>query len=296
MAVANGTQVTQAAGSVIPAFGQCALGVDVYGTLTGTYTNVIPAGSLTTSQGNSSEDASAELTISLLANLQVTKVASATSTLPSQTRVFTVTVVNLGPSPVTGAPFTDTMAGMTIVGAVVLTTGGGGSVTSMITSTTSINATMTLPVNGSVSYRIIGLPSSYNGFVTNTATALPPAGVNDANLSNNTASVSVYVQPAANLSVSKTNFTNSISGATPTIYTIIFANAGLSAADGAVVKDTPSAGLICTALTCNATGGASCGGMSLASFLSAGGHILPSLPAGSTVTVQLTCSTPLTGL
>ncbi|NJR41892.1 MAG: hypothetical protein HC767_03780 [Akkermansiaceae bacterium] len=240
---------------MIPAFGQCALGVDVYGTLTGTYTNVIPAGSLTTSQGNSSEDASAELTISLLANLQVTKVASATSTLPSQTRVFTVTVVNLGPSPVTGAPFTDTMAGMTIVGAVVLTTGGGGSVTSMITSTTSINATMTLPVNGSVSYRIIGLPSSYNGFVTNTATALPPAGVNDANLSNNTASVSVYVQPAANLSVSKTNFTNSISGATPTIYTIIFANAGLSAADGAVVKDTPSAGLICTALTCNATGG-----------------------------------------
>lgn len=293
-ATANSNSVTQALNTQIGPFGQCALGVDVYGTATGVYTNSIPVGSLSTNLGANTAAATATLTISLLADLRVTKVASATNTLPSQTQVFTVTVVNLGPSAVTGAPFTDTLAGWTIVGAVTRT-GAGGGTASFTTTTTSINASMTLPVSGSVSFRVVALPSTYNGFITNTAVAQPPAGTGDANPNNNNATVTVLVNPAANLSVSKTNGVTSFSGAVTTVYTVTFANAGLSAADGARVKDTPSSGLVCGSLTCTPAGGADCGGMTIASFLSAGGHILPSLPANSTVTVALSCRTSLTG-
>ena len=293
-ATANSNSVTLPVNTQIPAFGQCSLGVDVYGTATGTYTNTIPAGSLTTSLGTNTSAVTATLTISLLADLRVTKVANNTATLPSQTTVFTVTVANLGPSAVTGAPLTDTLSGWAITGSVIGTGAGAGTAT-FTTSTTSINASMTLPVNGSVSFRVVALPSIFNGFITNTAIAQPPAGTVDANPFNNNATVTVFINPAAALSVSKSNGTNTIAGGATTVYTITFANAGLSAADGAIVKDTPSAGLICGALTCNETGGASCGGMTIASFLSAGGQILPSLPANSTVTVLLSCRSPLTG-
>ena len=293
-ATANSNSVTQALNSIIPAFGQCALGVDVYGTATGVYVNTITVGSLTTDLGNNTAATTATLTVSLLADLQVTKVASATNTLPFQTQVFTVTVVNLGPSAVTGASFTDTLSGWTIVGTVTRTGAGGGTAT-FTTTTTSINASMTLPINGSVSFRVVALPSTYNGFITNTAAAQPPAGTGDANPNNNNATVTVLVNPAANLSVSKTNGVSSFSGAVTTVYTVTFANAGLSAADGAVIKDTPSSGLICSSLTCIPAGGADCGGMTIANFLSGGGHILPSLPANSTVTVLLSCRTNLTG-
>lgn len=293
-ATANSNLLTMPINTQIPAFGQCAVGVDVYGTVTGVYVNTIPAGSLTTNLGTNTSVVSATLTIAQLANLQVSKVASATSTLPSQTTVFTVTVVNLGPSPVVGAPFTDTLAGWTIVGAVTRT-GAGGGTASFTTTTTSINASMTLPVNGSVSFRVVALPSTFNGFITNTAVAQPPAGTSDPVPTNNNATVTVFVNPAASLSVSKTNGTTSFSGSATTVYTITFANAGLSAADGSVVRDTPSSGLICSSLSCTPAGGADCGGMTLSSFLSTGGHILPSLPANSTVTVQLSCRTTLTG-
>jgi uncharacterized repeat protein (TIGR01451 family) len=288
--------VTMPVGTVIPAQGQCELTVNVRGAANGVYVNSIPAGSLSTSLGASSSAVTATLTISTLADIRVTKVASLLSATPSQTVSFTVTVSNLGPSTATAAPFTDVLNGFTIVGAVTRTVAGGATVTALTTSTTAINATLTLPLNSTVNFIVAAVPSQFSGIITNTAAVGVSANYTDPNPTNNTASVPVTISKAASLSVSKTDGLASASSGQTVNYTLIFANAGPSPADGAIVKDTPSAGLNCISLVCTPTGGASCGAMTVSTLTSAGGHILPSLPSGSNVTVVLSCQVTAMGL
>jgi uncharacterized repeat protein (TIGR01451 family) len=192
-------------------------------------------------------------------------------------------------------PFTDLLNGLSIVGAVTRTVAGGATVTAFTNSTTNITATMTLPVGGAVNYIVAALPSVFNGFITNTAVVGTSTLYTDSNLTNNTASVSVFVNRFSQLSVTKTDGVTTTQSGELLNYTVTFANAGPSAADGAVVKDTPSAGLNCISLVCTPTGGALCGTMTVTSFTSAGGHVLPSLPSGSTVTVVLSCQVTASG-
>ena len=109
----------------------------------------------------------------------------------------------------------------------------------------------------------------------------------------------------ANLSITKTN-TPGVNGdidqasdtvlkGTNTTYTLAVRNNGPAAANGAVVRDTPAAGLSCGSATCAAAGTAQCPaatGATLASALQSGaGVAIPLLPAGAAnmVTFTLTC-------
>ncbi len=295
-ATAGAGTVTMSNGTQIPPLSQCQLTVNVRGAANGVYVNTIPAGSLTTNIGPSTSGVTATLTISTLANLQVTKVASTPTIAANGTVGFTVVVSNLGPSPVVGAAFSDGLNGLVLSGPVVVTGAGGGTATARVTTTTSINATLTLPVNGTVSFSMVGSPTTFNGFVTNTASVTPPPGVVDPTPSNNNATATVLVTPRVNLGVTKTNGVGTLVAGTTTLYTIVFNNNGPSAADGALIRDVADANLVCTSLTCNTTGGAVCGAISTAAFLSPGGHSVPVFPAGSTVTVVLSCGVKATGL
>ena len=83
-------------------------------------------------------------------------------------------------------------------------------------------------------------------------------------------------------------------------FTVTVSNAGPSAADGAVVSDTPGAGLACPAsgnpISCTASGGAACPGAAALPTLVSGGVAVPTLPSGGTVTFTVPCQVTATGL
>lgn len=83
-------------------------------------------------------------------------------------------------------------------------------------------------------------------------------------------------------------------GATTT-YSIVAANTGPDAADGTVLRDPASAGLVACSATCAVTGGAATcpaatGPALLSALQSAAGTAIPRLPANSSVMVTLTCT------
>jgi uncharacterized repeat protein (TIGR01451 family) len=109
----------------------------------------------------------------------------------------------------------------------------------------------------------------------------------------------------ADLSVVKTNGTAAVTAGGTTSYSLTFSNRGPSAANGSIIKDTPSSALVCTSVTCNVTGGALCptslqppGTPQLASatLLFAAGEVLGTFPAGGTVVLQVQCNVEATGL
>ena len=85
-------------------------------------------------------------------------------------------------------------------------------------------------------------------------------------------------------------------------FTLTVTNAGTNAANNAVLRDVPGAGLDCTAPslsapTCSASGGASCpGGLTAANLTSPTGVAIPALPAGGSVVVAMQCVVTATGL
>ena len=105
--------------------------------------------------------------------------------------------------------------------------------------------------------------------------------------------------PAANVSVTQTNGVTAIEYGDTTTYSITFSNSGPGAADGSVVSDTPGTGLTCQSVSCtSAIGGASCpptgaaaGELSIGNLVPPGtGVTLPTFPANSTVTLDVTCT------
>jgi uncharacterized repeat protein (TIGR01451 family) len=295
-AVNGGNNVTMSANTVIPALSQCELTVNVTGAANGEFANTIPAGSLTTNLGPNSAVVTATLTIANPAALRVTKTANVASTSPTGTVIFTVSVFNAGPNPATLVPFTDTLTGLSISGAVTRTVAGGATVTAFASTATSINATLTLPAASTVNFIVAALPTIFSDSVTNTAIIGTGTTYTDTNLSDNSATAAVLINKAALLTVTKTDgITTTVAGSTTT-YTLTFANAGPSPADGAVVKDIPSPGLVCTSLVCTPSAGASCGAMTVDTLTSPAGHVLPTFAANSTVTVVLTCQVTATGL
>lgn len=103
---------------------------------------------------------------------------------------------------------------------------------------------------------------------------------------------------SADLSITKTNAGASLAVGATTTYTIVAANAGPDGADGALLRDTPTSGLDCSAgpANCTATGGAQCPGgavngpavaVPVASLLA--GVAIPTFPASGSVSVTLAC-------
>src|SRR5690606_6315298 len=102
---------------------------------------------------------------------------------------YTIVVSNNGPFGVQNARISDPLpAGIT---SAQWTCGNetGGAQCGQASGTGSIDTTANPPVNGSVTYVLsMGVPSSFTGSLTNTATVTAPDGSPDINLANNTAS------------------------------------------------------------------------------------------------------------
>jgi uncharacterized repeat protein (TIGR01451 family) len=159
-------------------------------------------------------------------------------------------------------------------------------------------AAMSIPIGGTLSITIPVVVGSAvpqlappNYYYNNSAVTY-----NLGSAASNAATVNVSL--LANLSVSKTDgVTTTVPGATVN-YTVTFVNGGPSAANGAVAKDVPSAGLgSCTVQSCAATGGApasTCPG-TISDLLITAGTAIPTFSANSTVTFVVRCSVTATG-
>jgi uncharacterized repeat protein (TIGR01451 family) len=109
------------------------------------------------------------------------------------------------------------------------------------------------------------------------------------------------------LSVTKTNGVTSLAAGSTTAYTVTFSNSGVFPADNAIIKDSPSAGLSCTTVTCvSTTGGASCPvGLALGvatavaavpNLFNGTGTAITTFPGPGTVNLQVECGVTATGL
>jgi len=87
-ATAGGSSVTLSSGSVIPSNGSCTVIANVTAAAAGSYVNTIPAGALTTSNGNNPSPASATLTISAS--------APPVPTLPEWAMILLAALLGLG--------------------------------------------------------------------------------------------------------------------------------------------------------------------------------------------------------
>lgn len=110
--------------------------------------------------------------------------------------------------------------------------------------------------------------------------------------------------PLVDLYVIKTNSMSDVTAGATVSYDVTVVNNGPNAANGAVLTDTPSGGLNCTAVTCTGTaGGATCpaagsnpGELSVGNLVPPGGGVtLSTLPSNSTISFSLTCGVTATG-
>jgi len=123
----------------------------------------------------------------LAADLQITKSDGITSAVPGASVTYNLVVTNAGPDSVTGAVVADTLPAA-LTGATFTATATGGAANFDATGSGSINDTVDLPSGSSITYVVTGTVSAAaTGSLTNTATVTAPVGVDDSDLTNNTA-------------------------------------------------------------------------------------------------------------
>ena len=218
---AVGGSTVALSGGVFAINSLCTLSVPVTAAATGTYTNTIPMGALTTFEGSTNPDpATADLVV-----VNVPTIAKAFGTSPiasggSTTLTFTLTNSNV--SPMTSSTFTDNLVNMSVAtpGAATGTCAGAGSnLFSAGQAALNFNG-LTIPASGSCTV-IVNVTSSTPGVNPNTTSGITTAqtGGTAGNVSN-TANLTVLA-PAT---ISK-SFSQSLIGAGETTkMTIVVSN------------------------------------------------------------------------
>ncbi len=265
----------------------CTISASASGTLCNTATVAAPA-SVTDPDpaNNSATDCD---TLGGSADLSITKTDGVTTATAGGSVTYTIVAANSGPSSATGATVADTFPASltctwTCVGA------GGGTCTA--SGSGNVNDTVNLPSGGSVTYTAsCTISASATGTLCNTATVTAPAGVTDSNPGNNSAMDCDTLGASADLSITKTDGTTTVTAGSTVTYTITASNAGPSGALGATVTDNfPSQLTGCTWTCANGANGGTC--VSPAPPSQAGNiSETVNLPAsGSTVILTATCT------
>ena len=184
---------------------------------------------------------SVTLTTETIADLMITKTLTG-SPVPGRAITYTIVVTNTGPSPVTAASVTDVFP-IALVAPVWTCTADTGSSCAAPAGTGTLATTVTLEAGDRATFAVTTLIApNATGLLVNTATVAAPAGAVDRNTTNNTATSSVLLTPAANLHITKNGPATAVAG-TNVIYTITVTNAGPSEATGVTLADPTPPGL-----------------------------------------------------
>jgi uncharacterized repeat protein (TIGR01451 family) len=189
----QGTTSITLTNSTIPGNGSCTVTVDVTSSVAGPYTNTIPAGGVTSTNGGPSRNPT---TATLTVGTQPPTVAKQfnPASIPiNGTSTLTITVSNSNAVPLTGTAFTDNLpAGVTTAGAATTTCVPG---TASQTATSVSLAGATIPANGSCDV-VVPVTSAASGVYPNT---IPAGGVTTTNGGSNatpaTSTLTVFQPP-----------------------------------------------------------------------------------------------------
>ena len=223
------------------------------GSVSNTATVSPPSGVTDPTGGNNSATDTDTLTpqadLSITKSDFVTRNVPKTNEVPGTNVTYLITVTNNGPSTVTGATVSDPLpAGTTFVSATGGATYDAG--TNTVHFTTGILAT-----GDSTSFLVtLAIDPTLTGpTLSNTATVAPPAGVTDPIGGNNSATDTDTLTPTADLSIVKTDGTDTVVPGTNDTYTITVTNNGPSTITGAIVTDPLPACLTFVSATNGAT-------------------------------------------
>jgi uncharacterized repeat protein (TIGR01451 family) len=249
-----------------------------------------------------------DLSRSFPVNLSVSKTVTPSIALQGQTVFYTITVGNPGPAVVTSITVTDVLSPGIASASWSCSVVNAGSVTlvsttcgSSSTGTGSINNTVSLSINGSITYSITAtLASTFTGTLTNVGQVSISSLITNPTPANNSATVTSTVTPATRLAITKTNGANTLVAGQTINYTVTVSNFGPGDAPGSVVTDPVAPGLICTAATCAvASGTAACPAGTpavLMALLQGAGATLSTFNANSSLNFTVTCGVGATGL
>jgi len=218
------------------------------------------------------------------ADLKVTVNDSKTAIAAGAQNTYSINVINAGPGDVGGVSITDAFP--TIFTNVTYTaTQLGGASGFSASGAGNINDTVAMPSGSKITYKAKGkIDPSATGTISNTASVTPPAGVNDPNPGNNTATDTDSVIVKADLKITVTDGKTAAVPGTKDTYTIVVTNVGPSNVAGAVIQDHfPST---FTGVTFTATQGGGATG-----FTSSGsGDVVQTvaMPSGSHITYKAT--------
>jgi uncharacterized repeat protein (TIGR01451 family) len=224
---------------------------------TGSLVNTATVSSSVADSNPANNSATDTDTLTPQANLGITKTDGVASAVPGQSVTYTIVASNAGPSNAPGSTVADTFPAA-ITGATWTCVGAGGG-TCTLAGSGNINDTVNLPAGGSVTYTVTAaISASATGTLSNTATVATGGGVTDPTPGNNSATDTDTLTPQANLGITKTNGTTSVTAGGTTTYTIVASNTGPSDAPGSTVADTFPASITGVTWTCVGAGGGTC--------------------------------------
>jgi len=236
------------------------------------------------------------------ADVTVTKSNSASFVFSGSLTTYTVVVSNNGPGIAPGTvvrdPFTVGLnkssvscvasAGATCPAAPsILALEGAGLSIPQLNSLANVTLTVAATVT-----------AAFPATVTNTVGLTSSSSYADTNLANNSAFDADPLRAVANLAITKTDGTTTVSAGSTVGYTITISNSGPNPADGALFGDPAVTGLSCTTVTCTSViGPAACpaaAGTTVA-LVQGAGVAIPTLGANSSVTFVVNCTVTATG-
>ncbi|MEO6252070.1 MAG: hypothetical protein ABIO79_02085, partial [Ferruginibacter sp.] len=153
------------------------------GNLVNTATVTVPCGVTDpTPANNSATDTDTQIS----ADLAITKTDGVTTYTPGGSTTYTIVASNAGPNAVTGATVTDNFPAF--ITAVTWTAVYAGGATGPANGVGNISATINIPVGGTATFTAVcTISGAASGNLVNTATISAPAGYNEPNPANNSA-------------------------------------------------------------------------------------------------------------
>ncbi len=222
--------------------------------LSNTATVTAPAGTVDPDTANNSATDTDTLTVT--ADLSITKTDGQTSEVPGTAVSYTIVVTNNGPSDVMAATVADTFPS-DIIGVTYTSVAAGGATGNTAAGPGNINDTVDMPSGSSITYTVSGtINPSATSNLSNTATVTAPAGTVDPDTANNSATDTDTLTVTADLSITKTDGQTSEVPGTAVSYTIVVTNNGPSDVMAATVADTFPSDIIGVTYTSIAAGGA----------------------------------------
>ncbi|MFM7331524.1 MAG: hypothetical protein ACKO1L_07655, partial [Brachymonas sp.] len=238
------------------------------------------------------------------ADVQVSKTNNVSSLTTGSTTQYTITLSNPTAVTATTLTFSDPAVSNFIKFTVTCTASAGSLCPTPATATTVLSVETTgvtvprIAPSSTVTFVIQGTVTGAAGTTVTNIASIVPIGYIDTNPTNDSAQDSDPVTGNVFLTITKTNSVTTLTAGFTTSYsiTVTVTNSGSAAVTNALFKDTPSAGLSCTSISCVASGAALCplpANLTIANMTGPGIQI-PSLPAPPTSSVRFTVNCNVT--